>query len=337
MTDSQSDLQGKRYIALVRSATDDPRSLARQREAIRSFAAKHGFSLTDEMSLLGMSQSETDGLLAELIKRKSVKNDFEVLLVATLDRLGRSGPLHMAGTVARLEKAGINIIAASESDFPWLLHASELHAAQVYARSLSQRICRSRQMRLSDGTMLYVSRPPYGIDRLYVDWAGKEMFVIQIQPDRSERQIHPQTGEVLRAFLPGRGYRKQADERIVLIPGAKDAVEVVRNIFKSRFDSGRSVDPIAAMLNTKGIPSPSGTHWSPAAVRRMTLNPIYLGFGIACRTRRPIVTISVSETANQRSSAMAVGADGGAADCGTDLRGGLPRLFIRIPTGKIGS
>lgn len=60
-----------------------------------------------------------------------------------------------------------------------------------------------------------------------------------------------------------------------LVPDVKTA-SVVTRIFELCIE-GEGTGTIARVLNTEGIPSPRGYRWSHSAVRKILLNPVYVG------------------------------------------------------------
>jgi site-specific DNA recombinase len=77
-----------------------------------------------------------------------------------------------------------------------------------------------------------------------------------------------------RAFL-----RQEADDEIRTATGAESSythVGVVRDIFK-KIISGVPLITIEQQLNAGGVPSPEGSTWRRGVIRKMALNPTYIG------------------------------------------------------------
>ena len=105
--------------------------------------------------------------------------------------------------------------------------------------------------------------PPYGIDRLYVAADGTPLHIIRNLTDRTQAKLVPTTKAVIGRFGRNAGwgtrqhYIKQRDERIVLVPGASEAVAAVNLIFRKYHIEGWGYRRIAEELNAQGVPPPA--------------------------------------------------------------------------------
>jgi DNA invertase Pin-like site-specific DNA recombinase len=287
-------LIGKQCVGYVRSATVNVDSLAKQSAAIRRFAAANQMVLTDEVEVVCGSPRNEEDFVQTFANRKRDRNDFEVVLVASWDRLTRSGYWQAQKITSSLQKLGVAVIAVEGdqdgSECAWMKHHLDLYVAKAYSRQLSLRTRMGLGQSIRTGAVAYTSKTPLGIDRLYLDSDGKEQCIIRIQPTGGEVMLQPSTGQVICVFKAGSGYRKHRSQRVVLIPGAADAVEVVRRIYRDSFEFGKSPTQVAKSLNAEACLSPTGKLWSGKAVIRTLGNPVYLGIGIAGRmTRSPFV------------------------------------------------
>lgn len=130
---------------------------------------------------------------------------------------------------------------------------------------------------------------------------------------RSQLQVKRKNGEFIGAFAPY-GYAKAADDKNKLVVDTY-AAEVVQDIFQWKLE-GINQDAIARRLNEQGILSPmeykksqglsyktafktkSQAQWTPIAVRRVLMNPVYVGTlvqGIRTRPNHKIKTVVVNE------------------------------------------
>jgi DNA invertase Pin-like site-specific DNA recombinase len=104
-----------------------------------------------------------------------------------------------------------------------------------------------------------------------------------------ERAAVAEDGAVRGKLL--RGHRKSVRaDHVVLQPGAKDQVKVVRKVFHLYADEGWSCLRIAAYLNKLKIPSLQRRRWHPGTIRYMLNNEKYVGVAHYNRTTRKLQT-----------------------------------------------
>jgi hypothetical protein len=146
---------------------------------------------------------------------------------------------------------------------------------------------------IADGRSSVISRAPYGCDKLYLNAAGDELFIIRNIGDGRQHKIEPKSGVVLDTYgIIGGGkkghYRKQRDEIPLLVPGEKGRVETVRLIFDLKHNQNWGGKRIADLLNRRGILSWTGRGWSQRQVESIYENPVYCGLGLGRRTAQGI-------------------------------------------------
>ncbi len=293
----QRALQGKRYIGLLRCSTHGQAdtSIVDQRRVLEAFARDQGLVHVDDVVLGGVSGSLPGARddIPELIERKKRADDFDVLLVQDTSRFSRAGIDHVHHLKYLLNSAGIRVLFATGRNADgW---AGELETSfnagvdQAHARSISFGSARGSMSSILDGRSPYCRRPPYAIDRLYVNPDETPRHVIRNLPDRRQIQLNPETGEVIDHFdaneksgIPNH-YNKQKQERIVLIPGDDRCVETLRRIYRRHYVDNLGSYRIAKELNTEGVPSPAGGKWNTNTIGKILRNPIYLGRGVANR------------------------------------------------------
>src|SRR5262249_39789543 len=97
-------------------------------------------------------------------------------------------------------------------------------------------------------------QPGYGLRRLLVDEHGKPKFILKS------------------------GERKSiATDRIILVPGPAEELDIIRKIFRL-YSSGRySSTDIAQSLNDRGVPCTGGKRWSRSVIRDIVTNSKYVG------------------------------------------------------------
>ena len=126
--------------------------------------------------------------------------------------------------------------------------------------------------------------PPYGYDTLYIDAAGKPLFIARYNQDRSKQLFEPRKQG--KAYVPGRCLRalqsaerppRSRSDKATLILGDPTKREIIRRMFawasRERFGYKR----IAQRLNRQGILAPTGGRWSTGSIRDILINPVYRG------------------------------------------------------------
>jgi len=96
------------------------------------------------------------------------------------------------------------------------------------------------------------------------------------------------------------GERKSiATDRVILVPGPPNEVQIVKEIYRMYISDRRSLCGIARKLNRNGVPRPGHTEWDVSAVRIILTHPKYIGcavFGrVAKKLNTPAVRVPKSE------------------------------------------
>jgi hypothetical protein len=100
----------------------------------------------------------------------------------------------------------------------------------------------------------------YGLRRMLVDQHGNPKFVLE----------------------PGE--RKSiATDRIILIPGPANEIEIVREVFRLYAFDHLSPNDIARTLNERRVPWIAGRPWTRFVIRDMVTNPKYIGANVSNR------------------------------------------------------
>ena len=290
-------LEGKRCVVMLRCSTDQQTetSIPAQRELLADFARTHGMSIVGEINLEGVSGSKPGNRpdLQELTNRKEIANDFEVLLVQTEDRLTRSGSGHAIWIQEELQQRGIQIVYASsdtpEGQFSNTIRALKADAALETVKSTSLRSTQGYQRALESRNVATSTHSPYGTHRLYCSADDKPLFIIRDNKDGTQDQLDPTTRAVLRTYgtvggKPTEHYHKQKSEKVYLVPGGPEEIQVVRLIYQRRYIEGVGGLRIAKELNAKSIPASMGGRWTQRQVDVISENEAYTGVSVANRT-----------------------------------------------------
>lgn len=131
--------------------------------------------------------------------------------------------------------------------------------AAEYSRELSAKVF-AGQSRLTELGFRQGGTAGYGLRRLLVDQERKPKSVLH------------------------RGEEKSiATDRVILIPGPQEEVEIVKEVFRLYADQGRGPAEIADLLNSRGIPGEGRRPWTRHIIRRMVTNPKYIGANVTNR------------------------------------------------------
>jgi ribosomal protein L34E len=107
------------------------------------------------------------------------------------------------------------------------------------------------------------------------DESGKPVERVRYFPDGSKATMDPETGEVRLRLARQEALPKVKSHRVKLVPGAPEAVETLRRIFRMARVLG--FVQIADALNRAGIPGPRGNRWAGSSIRDILKNVAYKG------------------------------------------------------------
>jgi DNA invertase Pin-like site-specific DNA recombinase len=131
--------------------------------------------------------------------------------------------------------------------------------AAEYSRELSAKVF-AGQSRLTELGFRQGGTAGYGFRRLLVDHRGNPKFVLEA------------------------GERKSiATDRIILMPGPPEEIEIVNEIFRLYTVGRLSSMKIAKTLNNRRVPCEGGRPWTRYIIRRMVTNPKYIGANVSNR------------------------------------------------------
>ena len=294
-----SYLEGRRFIKLIRCSQDEQADTSPedQSKVMGEYGVKNGMIHVDrDVKLEGVSASHpasrTD--IDRVIGLKRLHEDFDVLLMQDFSRLTRGGIDHAGSIKWDLAKAGIEVVfvtfsSSGDADQDSLIQSIGFYGAQQWAKSNSYACVRGQMSSMQAGNLPHTFRIPFGIDRMYVGPDGKYRHRIRNMTDGTQQKLDPDKDVVLAVFAknPKKGarmhYHRQSDEKVLLIPGAPEAVDVVRRIYLMKLLEGKGSYLTALALNNEGIPSPTGKKWNTDTIESILHNPTYTGVGIAER------------------------------------------------------
>ena len=241
----------KRAAIYARVSTDDQAekgySLPTQIDAMREYAAKNGFTVTDEISdecsgSIPVSQRPGGVRLYRLIQNHSI----DVVILYTIDRTARDKrdyPIEFLIFLRDVQDAG-----------------AELHYVDTGK---------------SEGSIL----------DLFKAWqAGEERKKI-LERTRRGRQAKAKAGKWMGSSHPPYGYQRAVRNQDTRLEICEREAAVVRRIFDLYTGAGNepriALIAIAVKLSAEGVPPPSrskqGKVWYSTSVKRILRNPVYTG------------------------------------------------------------
>ena len=99
--------------------------------------------------------------------------------------------------------------------------------------------------------------------------------------------------------LGDREHKSIATDRVVLIPGPQEEIQVVREIYRLFVEERYSVLHIVRELNRRGIRRRDGGIWKYGAVRIILSHPKYAGWHVYGRTSQKLCTATIPVPKNQ--------------------------------------
>jgi DNA invertase Pin-like site-specific DNA recombinase len=261
---SQSNPGAARAAEYVRMSTEHQQySTENQREIIRQYAKDRGMVIVRTYTDAGKSGLRIDGrdALKQLIHDiENERADFSAILVYDVSRWGRFQDADESAYyeyICRRAKIEVHYCAEQfENDgspISTIVKGVKRAMAGEYSRELSAKVfvgqCRLIELGFRQG-----GSPGYGLRRMLRDVNGEHKGVLN------------------------RGEQKSIQtDRVILIPGPPDEVEIVRWIYHTFTAEGFVESKIATMLNERGIPTDLGRPWTRGTVHQVLTSEKYVG------------------------------------------------------------
>lgn len=263
--DGGDRLQGRvRAVAYVRMSTDlQEFSPENQLAAIMRYAERRGFEVVRIYEDAGRSGLRADNrpghqrLMADI---QSGQADFEVVIAYDVSRWGRFQNADEAAFYEYLcARAGVRVHYCAEqfendgSTISNVVKSMKRMMAGEYSRELSDKV-HAGQSRLIEKGFRQGGMAGFGLRRMLLDERGNRKFELSFG-DRKSLQT----------------------DRVILVPGPPEEVEVVRRMYRMFVEDRRTEREIADLLNREGILTDLGRFWSRATVHEVLTNPKYVG------------------------------------------------------------
>jgi DNA invertase Pin-like site-specific DNA recombinase len=248
----------------IRMSTEHQQySTENQRDAIAEYAASHGYEIVRTYADEGKSGLRIEGresLRQMLADVQSGDAPFTAILVYDVSRWGRfQDSDESAYYEYTCKRAGVHVEYCMEqfvndgSPVSTIIKGVKRAMAGEYSRELSNKVfkgqCRLIQLGYRQG-----GPAGYGLRRMLLDQAG--------QP---------------KGLLKRREHKSLQTDRVILVPGAQEQINVVQSIYRRFVKEGKSEATIAGELNADGVASGCDRPWSRGMVHQILVNEKYIG------------------------------------------------------------
>jgi len=234
-----------------------------QRKAFREYAQHRGLAIVRSYTDAGKSGLRLDGrdALKQLIRDvEECKADFDTILVYDVSRWGRFQDADESAYYEYIcRRAGIEVHYCAEqfendnSPVSTIVKGVKRAMAGEYSRELSAKVfigqCRLIELGFRQG-----GSPGFGLRRMLRDINGQQKGFLQ------------------------RGEQKSIQtDRVVLVPGPEEEVELVRWMYRTFVEEKISESKLARMLNERGIVTDLCRSWTQGTVHQVLTNEKYAG------------------------------------------------------------
>lgn len=260
-----------RAAEYLRMSTEHQKySTDNQAAAIRRYAEARGYEIVRSYADEGKSGLNLDGRDALRLLLTDVAAgaaDFAVILVYDVSRWGRfQDPDEAAAIELSCKKAGISVHYCAEqfendgSIGSSIIKTVKRAMAGEYSRELSVKVFAGQSNLIRLG---YRQGGPagFGLRRLLIDQNGQP----KDQLDRGE-------------------HKSITTDRVVLIPGPPEEVELVREVYRLFVEEGLAEREIAEKLNREGWRTDLNRPWTRGTVHQLLINEKYIGNNVWGRT-----------------------------------------------------
>jgi DNA invertase Pin-like site-specific DNA recombinase len=245
-------------------------STLNQEDVIREYAGRRGYEIVQTYADEGKSGLNVAGrhslcnLIAEVTSGRA---NYSAILVYDVSRWGRFQDADESAYYEYLcKRAGIEVHYCAEQfeNDGWtasaIFKSVKRAMAGEYSRELSTKVFKG-QCRLIELGYRQGGAPGYGLRRMLISHTGEH-----------------------KGFL-NRGEQKSLQtDRVILVPGPADELEVVHWIYEQFTRKGKRESEIADELNARGLVTDLGRPWTRGTVRQVLANEKYLGNNVYNRT-----------------------------------------------------
>ncbi len=253
-----------RAAQYVRMSTDHQKySTENQAEALQHYAASRGIEIVRTYADEGKSGLKLDGrdALKRLIDDVQLgATDFTTILVYDVSRWGRFQDADESAYYEYIcKRAGIGVQYCAEqfendgSPVSTIVKGVKRAMAGEYSRELSVKVF-TGQCRLIELGYRQGGPPGFGLRRSLIDQTGVSK------------------GELARGE-----HKSIQTDRVVLVPGPVEEIEIVRWIYRSFVTEKKTEQEIADGLNERGLLTDLGRPWTRGTIHQILINEKYVG------------------------------------------------------------
>lgn len=255
----------------VRMSTEHQKySTENQAAAIAEYARLHGMRIVrtyEDSGKSGLNLKGRNGLQALLHDVEQPSPGFSAVLVYDISRWGRfPDPDEAAAYVHSCKSRGIQVIYCAE---PFNNDGSLPSTVFIgIKRSMAAEYSRELSVKVFNGACTIVRHgyrqggaPGFGLRRQLID------------------EQHKVKG------LLSRGEKKSIQtDRVILVPGPPDEVELVNRIYRLFLDDNMPERVIASVLNREGLTNDAGKLWTRGTIHQILTNEKYIGNNVYNRS-----------------------------------------------------
>ncbi|MCW2107658.1 UNVERIFIED_ORG: DNA invertase Pin-like site-specific DNA recombinase [Rahnella aquatilis] len=253
----------KRAAQYLRMSTlNQEFSLDNQAHFIKQYAQEHNYEIVHTYDDAGKSGVTTSGrhdfnrLIDDVIFKEI---NIEAVLVYDVSRFCRfEDPLEGIYYKYLVEKQGVKVIFCADNipdnfiESPFFL-LMLMYSAGSYSKNLSQKVL-AGHINLVNKGYYQGGIPGYGLIRTLVD-------------NNNQFKMSLHTGE----------RKSLTTDRVVLSPGKKEEIQLVKRIFDMFIFKGLNEYLIAVKLNREGYKYSDGSHWNRSRIHAILINVRYTG------------------------------------------------------------
>ncbi len=271
MSAANAKLPPGNAVAYVRMSTEHQQySTSNQMDVVREYAKRRGFEIVKIYSDEGKSGLNIQGRdsLAQMIKDvQSGGINFSAILVYDVSRWGRFQDSDESAYYEYIcRRAGVAVHYCAEqfendgTPGSTIIKSVKRAMAGEYSRELSSKVfqgaCRLIQKGFKQG-----GTAGFGLRRMLIDQSGQRKAMLKMGEHKSIQT-----------------------DRVVLVRGPDEEIEIVRWIYRAFIDEGKNETEIADSLNARGIVTDFGRAWTRCTVHQILTNEKYIGNNVYHRT-----------------------------------------------------
>lgn len=260
-----------RAAEYVRMSTEHQKySTDNQAAAIKRYAEKRGYTIVRTYADEGKSGLNIGGRIGiqQLLEDvESGRADYQALLVYDVSRWGRfQDPDEAATYELRCRKRGIQVHYCAEqfendgSIGSSIIKTVKRAMAGEYSRELSVKVFAGQSNLIRLG-FRQGGHAGFGLRRVLVDQSGTH-----------------------KAMLSHGEQKSIATDRVILVPGPPEEIEVVREVYRLFVNEGLLEAEIAVRLNARNILTDLGRPWTRGSIHQLLINEKYIGNNVWGRT-----------------------------------------------------